>query len=274
MPDLKDIYDRQADVYDELVAREDYQHNLIAAINRVRPATGLDVVELGAGTGRLTCMLAPVAKSVRAFDASPAMLAVAAAKLMATTETAVATTGTAVATTGTAVATTGTAVAATKTARAAKPSAAAKPQGSRVANWQLRVADHGRLPLPDGVADLALAGWSLCYAALDHPDRWRETLAQALGEMQRVLRPGGTCLIIETLGTGFETPHPPDALKDYLNYLVEAGFHSEWIRTDYEFESLAEAERLIQFFFGDELAAQTVREQWQILPECTGLWWK
>ena len=253
MPDLKDIYAHQADLYDELVAREDYQRNLIAAINRVRPVTGLDVVELGAGTGRLTCMLAPVAKSVAAFDVSPAMLAVAAAKLMATT---------------------GTTVATAKATRAAKPSAAAKPQVSRVANWQLRVADHGRLPLPDGVADLALAGWSLCYAALDHPDRWRETLAQALGEMQRVLRIGGTCLIIETLGTGFETPHPPDALKDYVNYLVEAGFHSEWIRTDYEFESLAEAERLIQFFFGDELAAQTVREQWQILPECTGLWWK
>ena len=30
----------------------------------------------------------------------------------------------------------------------------------------------------------------------------------------------------------------------------------------------------MRFFFGDELAAQTVREQWQIVPECTGLWWE
>ena len=254
MPDLKDIYARQAELYDELVAREDYQHNLMAAINRVRPVGGLDVVELGAGTGRLTCMLAPVARTVRAFDASPAMLAVAAAKLMAITAVPVTTTPVAEA--------------------ASKTPADSKSQGSRLANWQLRVADHGHLPLPDGVADLALAGWSLCYAALDHPDRWRETLAQALGEMRRVLRPGGTCLIIETLGTGFETPHPPDVLKDYLDYLAKAGFQSAWIRTDYQFESLAEAERLIRFFFGDELAAQAVREQWQILPECTGLWWK
>jgi ubiquinone/menaquinone biosynthesis C-methylase UbiE len=141
-------------------------------------------------------------------------------------------------------------------------------------NWQLRVADHSHLPVADGTADLALAGWSLCYAALDHPDRWRETVAQALGEMGRVLHPGGTCLIIETLGTGFEMPHPPEVLKDYLDYLTEAGFQSDWIRTDYRFESLAEAERLIRFFFGDELAAQTVREHWQIVPECTGLWWK
>ena len=151
--------------------------------------------------------------------------------------------------------------------------AAAKLQRCRAANWQVRVADHLRLPAPSGGADLALAGWSLCYAALDY-DRWRETVSAALGEMRRVLRPGGTCLIIETQGTGFETPHPPEILKPYLDYLSELGFQSEWIRTDYQFESLAEAEALIGFFFGDELAAQTVREGWQVVPECTGLWWQ
>ena len=226
-PDLEDIYARQAEEYDELVAREDYQHNLLDAINRVRPVAGLDVVELGAGTGRLTCMLAPMVRRIRAFDASSAMLAVAAARL----------------------------------------------HPGKTANWQLRVADHLHVPVADGTADLALAGWTLCYAALDHPDRWRETVAQAVGEMRRVLRPGGTCLIIETQGTGFETPHPPEVLKDYLGYLTELGLQSEWIRTDYKFESVAEAERLMRFFFGDELAEQTVREQWQIVPECTGLWW-
>lgn len=228
MPDLKDIYARQADRYDELVAREDYKHNLFTAINRVRPVAGLDVVELGAGTGRLTCMLAPLAKSIRAYDASPAMLAVAAAKL----------------------------------------------QRSGLTNWELRAADHLHVPAADGSADLALAGWTLCYAALDYAARWREAVAQAIGEMERVLRPGGTCLIIETQGTGFETPHPPDVLKDYLDYLTELGFRSEWIRTDYRFETVAEATELIRFFFGDELAAQTARERWQIVPECTGLWWR
>ncbi len=228
MPDLKDIYARQAERYDELVAREDYEHNLLAAINRVRPVAGLDVVELGAGTGRFTCMLAPLAKSIRAYDASPAMLEVAADKL----------------------------------------------QRSGATNWELGVADHLHVPAADGSADLALAGWTLCYAALDYGDRWRETVAQAIGEMERVLRPGGTCLIIETQGTGFETPHPPDVLIDYLHYLTELGFHSEWIRTDYRFESVAEAAQLIGFFFGDELAAQTAREGWQIVPECTGLWWR
>jgi ubiquinone/menaquinone biosynthesis C-methylase UbiE len=228
VPDLKDIYARRADPYAELVAHEDYQQNLLATINRVRPVAGLDVVELGAGTGRLTCLLAPLVRSIRAFDASPAMLAVAAKQLRQT--------------------------------------------GTR--NWQLRVADHLRLPVADGSADLALAGWTLCYAALDYPDRWRETVAQAVGEMRRVLRPGGTCLIIETQGTGFEAPHPPDSLRDYLDYLPQLGFQSEWIRTDYKFASVAEAKAQIEFFFGPELAAQVEREQWQIVPECTGFWWQ
>ncbi|MCC7207638.1 MAG: class I SAM-dependent methyltransferase, partial [Anaerolineae bacterium] len=50
-------------------------------------------------------------------------------------------------------------------------------------------------------------------------------------------------------------------------------FGSTWVRTDYRFASLAEAERLTRFFFGDALADEVVRRKWVTLPECTGLWW-
>lgn len=228
MPDLKDIYARQAEQYERLVLREDYQHNLLPALNHIRPLAGLDVVELGAGTGRLTCLLAPIVKSLQLFDKSQAMLDVAIAKL--------------------------------------------KQMGAD--NWQAQVADHLSLPAPDHCADLALSGWSLCYAALDHPENWRQALGQALGEMHRALRPGGAIIILETQGTGHEAPHPPDILKDYLAYLDEAGFSSTWIRTDFKFESLDEAMALSRFFFGEELAEQTLKNNWTILPECTGLWWQ
>ena len=54
MPDYQAIYQNQAAQYELMVSREDYQGNLLPALNAIRPLAGLDVVELGAGTGRLT----------------------------------------------------------------------------------------------------------------------------------------------------------------------------------------------------------------------------
>lgn len=225
--DLKEIYSQRAWDYERLVVREDYQQNIFAALHHIRALQGLDVVELGAGTGRLTCMMAPVVKSITAFDISENMLQVAESKL----------------------------------------------ERSRYHNWRLGVADHRSLPVPDQAADLAISGWSLVYAAIWAEGDWREELGKALAEMNRILRPGGSIILLETMGTGFETPHPPSDLKDYFNYLREAGFQSTWIRTDYQFESLEEARELAGFFFGQEMTAKILPRERPILPECTGLWW-
>ena len=53
--ELKEIYASRARDYERLVAREDYQGNILKALQDIRALAGLDVVELGAGTGRLTC---------------------------------------------------------------------------------------------------------------------------------------------------------------------------------------------------------------------------
>ena len=226
-PDHDQIYQKQAEQYERLVSHEDWQHNLLPAIERIAPLKGLDVVELGAGTGRLTCMLAPVVSSIRAFDASPHMLDVAAAKL--------------------------------------------KKRG--LYNWRTAVADHRRLPVGDRTADLVIAGWSVCYLVKGNAREWRPELDRALTEMKRVLRPGGTIVLLETLGTGYAQPHRLASLEAYYAFLEDAGFSSTWVRTDYRFGSLQEAVSLARFFFGPELAAQVTEKNWVILPECTGLWW-
>lgn len=77
MTDYAAIYESQAAQYERLIAREDHEGHILPAIAAVRPLAGIDVVELGAGTGRLTRLLAPHVGSIRAFDASPAMLDVA-----------------------------------------------------------------------------------------------------------------------------------------------------------------------------------------------------
>ncbi len=226
MPDCHEIYAAQAARYDRLVSCEDYQGNILPAVRSLAALDGADVVEPGAGTGRLTGLLAPWVRGIRAFDLSPHMLGIARCKLAQT--------------------------------------------GLR--NWQVAVADHRHLPVPAASTDLVVAGWSVCYLAVDYPQTWRRELERGLAEMRRVLRPGGSILLLETLGTGFETPHAPEPLRAYFAFLEAWGFESTWIRTDYRFTSLDEAEALARFFFGDALARQVVENGWVVLPECTGLW--
>ncbi|MBZ0292681.1 MAG: class I SAM-dependent methyltransferase [Anaerolineae bacterium] len=227
---FKTIYASHAAQYDAMVSREDYQGNLLPALQQIRPLKDLHVVEMGAGTGRLTRLLAPVVASIAAYDASAHMLETARASLTAL----------------------------------------------GLANWQVAEGDNRALPAPDASADLCIAGWSFGHFCGWYPDSWRAEIGTALAEMQRILKPGGTAIILETLGTGRETPAPPaEHLAAYYRWLEgEHGFASTWIRTDYRFQSVQEADDLTRFFFGDELADRIVREQLTILPECTGIWWR
>src|SRR5262245_43049585 len=152
----------------------------------------------------------------------------------------------------------------------------ARPKLERLGkrNWRLEVADHRDLPLPNAVAEVVIAGWSICHLVDDHPNHWRAELKRAFAELRRVLRPDGVVAIFETLGTGFETPHPPAHLTDYYKVLQsELNFSMRWIRTDYLFKTLHEAELLTRFFFGDSLADKVIDQGSFVVPECTGLWW-
>ncbi len=233
MTDFKMIYAAQAARYEQLVAREDWRGNLLPALAGIRPLSNLDVIELGAGTGRVTRLIAPFVRQIVALDNSLHMLGLAPKQL--------------------------------------DPSGLGKPEGSA----HLIAADNRHLPIQSATADLALAGWSLGHFVGWHPDDWKRQIGQALAEMKRVLRPGGTIILIETLGTGHETPAPPhEGLAAYYRWLeAEQGFAAAWIRTDYRFASVDEAVSLTQFFFGDELAGHVGRNHLTILPECTGIWW-
>lgn len=144
---------------------------------------------------------------------------------------------------------------------------------SGLTNWQVDLADHRKLPVADQSADLVVSGWSVSYLAVWNPNTWREELGNWMNEMKRVLKPAGFIVLFESLGTGNDAPSRLDHLRDFYPWLDEMGFQNKWIRTDYKFESLAEAEELSRFFFGDELGNKVVQNNWTILPECTGVWW-
>jgi ubiquinone/menaquinone biosynthesis C-methylase UbiE len=228
LADHKDIYGSEAQKYQALVSREDYQGNLLPSILAIDPLHGKDVLELGAGTGRITCQVAPLVQKITASDVSHHMLRIGKICLTAL----------------------------------------------GFNNWFLSLESHTALPFMSDSADVIIAGWSFCYAAIDAGENWQSGLEKALSEAGRVLRPGGKLILIESLGTGFESPHRPEVLRDYLDYLDKDGFASKRIRTDYRFKDFEEACDLTSFFFGDNPLSMWEGENGVIVPECTGLWWK
>lgn len=143
-------------------------------------------------------------------------------------------------------------------------------------NWSLAAADNRALPLPPGCADIAIEGWSFAHNVAWNPTGWKADVNAMLAEMRRVVKPGGVLVLLETLGTGNKLPQPPTPglAELYAWWEREHGFQQRWIRTDYQFESVQEADEMTRFFFGDALANRIVAEQMTILPECTGIWWK
>ena len=224
----RQIYQTDGDRYEALISREDYQGNIPRAIDEIIKVDGLDVLDLGAGTGRLTLLLAPRAKSIHAFDASAEMLRVCRERLIA----------------------------------------------SGLSNWQVDVADHRQLPVEDHSADLVVSGWSVSYLAVWDQDNGQTGLDTWLNEMKRVLRKDGMIILFESLGTGNEEPVRLEHVESTYQWLDANGFASKWIRTDYKFESLEEAQELSRFFFGEELGDKVEQNKWVILPECTGVWWR
>lgn len=142
--------------------------------------------------------------------------------------------------------------------------------------WSLVQGDMVGLPFPAGAFDVVLAGWAIGHFTGWYPGDWPSRTGRVLAEMQRVLAPAGALFIIETLGTGQPAPAPPtDLLARYYQALETTwGFTRHTLRTDYQFPSLAAAIAHIEFFFGPALAAQVRQQQWQRLPEWTGVWHK
>jgi ubiquinone/menaquinone biosynthesis C-methylase UbiE len=226
MPDHKHTYQKQANSYEALVNREDFQSNILNTLKEICDLKDLDVLDTGCGTGRLACLLAPLVHSMQAFDSSLAMVKIAEQKLTSANQT----------------------------------------------NWRCGVADHRALPVPKNSANLIISGWSVCYLATWGNAAWQGEVIKAIEEFERVLRPAGKIIILESLGTGEMTPNPPQKLIPYLQFLEELGFSRCWIRTDYQFKSIAERDELISFFFGQEMIQAALSENPLVIPECTGIW--
>lgn len=220
------IYQQNADLYDRLVSREDVQGNLLKTLVEIASLSeGQTVIEFGAGTGRVTGLIAPYVGQVHAYDSSDAMLAVAKQKV-------------------------------------------------RDSNVRFAVADNRKLPEETASADVSIEGWSFGHWTGWTPDSWQTEIGRCLAEMERVTKPDGVMIVIETLGTGSESGVAPNEQLDRFYQWLESehGFTRRAIRTDYRFGSIEEAQELISFFFGADMASRFAGSV--DLPEVTGIWWK
>jgi len=224
----QDIYQHHADRYDVLVSHEDHEGNLARAFDEVVPGVALEVVETGAGTGRLTRLFAPRARRVHAFDGAAAMIDVARRAFV------------------------------------------------DVPHVHCGVARHDALPLHGIEADVALEGWAFGHAVAWNPEGWRDDVRAWVAELERSLRPGGTVLLIETMGTGVATPflggHSLEPFHDFV--VTTLGFSHRMVRTDYAFDTVEQAAQTLGFFFGERMASKVRDQDWRVVPECTAVYWR
>ncbi|HVP17833.1 MAG TPA: class I SAM-dependent methyltransferase [Spirochaetia bacterium] len=227
-PHFELIFGRHAEDYHELVSHEDWKGNLPGALVEAANFNGRTVVELGAGTGRLTLILARLGARVLAFDRSQHML----------------------------------------------DQAAANAREGGLTNVTFGLADNRAVPLPDGTAEVVIEGWSFGHTVSLAEGAWRIAAEALLAESMRLLKPDGTLVIVETLGTGTRMPEPPGSVLPVFYGFLERqlGFASRWVRTDYRFSSLTEARRLVELFFGRMVEYELLEGGEVIVPECTGVW--
>ncbi len=139
-------------------------------------------------------------------------------------------------------------------------------------DWALSVGDARKLPIDDDWADAAIAGWVYGHFTEQWPDSWHAELDQAIAEMNRVVKPGGIEVVIDTLGTAVDQPAAPSpALGEYHARLEAMGFTRTVLRTDYRFASVAESIELLDWFFGLGDWARDHNDP--LVPEFTG-WWE
>ena len=150
-------------------------------------------------------------------------------------------------------------------------------------------ADLRALPLAAGDFDLVVVGWALSYLKSEHEQwhadgsasgPWRSEVDAALAELERVLAPGGTLVILETQGTA--TAEPQRAGSHLYAHLRDAGLHERSLRTDYAFPDKRPALHTLEFFFGRKvarraeamLAGAAEHGEAVVVPECTAMWWR
>jgi len=137
-------------------------------------------------------------------------------------------------------------------------------------------ANNEDLPALDGRFDLFIEGWSFGHSISDCANMGEVDSMTSLlvHNAAKNIVPSGLVIIVETLGTNVDSPTIPNKNlgRFYTALEQQHGFEATAIRTDYRFESNAEASRIMGFFFGETMSQSVLERKSQIIPEWTGIW--
>ena len=138
------------------------------------------------------------------------------------------------------------------------------------------ICDNNEISLVNERADFVIEGWSFGHTVSDHSDNIISKIDSLVSDCESLLNENGTVIIIETLGTDSNEPiAPSDNLKLFYSRLEEKhGFKPVVIETDYRFESVEKAARIMGFFFGGEEAESIKEKNMAFVKEFTGLWYR
>ncbi len=125
-------------------------------------------------------------------------------------------------------------------------------------------------------ADIVIEGWSFGHTVGDNKGQIEQTVEKLFSDCSALLNPNGTVIIIETLGTNMKKAGPPsDSLKQFYELLENKHcFTQQIIETDYLFKSALEAERIMGYFFGEEMSTALQHSPTKKIKEYTGFWYK
>ena len=127
-----------------------------------------------------------------------------------------------------------------------------------------------------GEYDRIVEGWSFGHTVTDGVAHLEETVDALVLGCRSLLRPGGTVILLETLGSGATAPAPPNPVlaRFYARLEEQHGFGRTTLATDYRFDNPEEAARICGFFFGEAFGARVRAAGSAIVPEFTGAWVK
>jgi ubiquinone/menaquinone biosynthesis C-methylase UbiE len=149
----------------------------------------------------------------------------------------------------------------------------AKKQKLGVKNVDFLPGEHKDIPLPDNSIDLIVEGWAFLKAFRTVYPEWRAEFDAIVFEMKRILRPKGSIVLIETMGSLHIWKDVPEKNVELYDYFEkDLCLKKTIIRTDYKFATKEEAVDYSIFFFGDEVGAEVSEIGDLIVPEATAVW--